>query len=167
VHAGSDFLLNLAMVLGALGYLVAGLLIGPHVPFPLVADQDIVHTLSETGVILLMFSIGLEFSLRKLGRVARTAGLVAGLQVTFMVWLGYVTARLFGWTAREAWFTGAILSISSTTIIAKAFEAERVSARLRELVFAVLIVEDLLAVLLLAGLSTVTKGEAVSSPACW
>jgi CPA2 family monovalent cation:H+ antiporter-2 len=142
-----------------LGYLLAGLVIGPHVTFQLVADQASVRTLAETGVILLMFSIGLEFRLGKLIRVARTAGVVAVLQVAFMLWLGYVTARLFGWKPLEAVFTGAVLSISSTTIIAKAFDAERVAPPLREWVFAILIVEDLLGISILATLTTITEGE--------
>src|SRR4051812_6141075 len=63
-----------------LGYLIAGLIIGPHLAIPLVADPAIVHTLSELGVILLMFSLGLEFSLRKLLKVGPTAGLTAVIQ---------------------------------------------------------------------------------------
>src|SRR5262245_39298575 len=99
-----------------LGYLLAGLLIGPHLPFPLVADRHMVHTLSETGVILLMFSIGLEFSFRKLFRVGKVAGIIALVQVAVMFSLGYGTARLLGWTTAEGIFTAALVSISSTTI---------------------------------------------------
>src|SRR5262249_24381266 len=106
-----DFLVALTIVLGVaalttvlcqrrrqpvvLGYIVAGLLIGPHVPFPLVADREIVETLSELGVILLMFSLGLEFSLGKLVKLGPTAGLTALLQSSLMIWLGFVTGRLF------------------------------------------------------------------------
>src|SRR5256885_9567641 len=63
-----------------LGYIIAGLIVGPHVPIPLVADSAVVRTLSELGVILLMFSLGLEFSIRKLAQVGPTAGLTAVLQ---------------------------------------------------------------------------------------
>src|SRR5919109_1933639 len=70
-----------------LGYLIAGLIVGPHVPIPLVADSEVVQTLSELGVILLMFSLGLEFSLRKLVQVGPTAGLTAVLQSSIMLWL--------------------------------------------------------------------------------
>src|SRR5262245_58095999 len=80
-----------------LGYLIAGLIIGPHVPIPLVADPHIVQTLSELGVILLMFSLGLEFSLRRLVQVGPTAGLTAIVQCSLMVWLGFLVGRLFGW----------------------------------------------------------------------
>ena len=70
-----------------LGYILAGLLIGPNFPFPLFADRQIVETLSELGVILLMFSLGLEFSLGKLFKLATTAGLTAVLQSSLMLWL--------------------------------------------------------------------------------
>jgi K+:H+ antiporter len=98
MHGAHDFLLALTVVLGVaavttvlfqrlrqpvvLGYILAGLIVGPHVPIPLVADREIVQTLSELGVILLMFALGLEFSLRKLVRVGPTAGVTAVVQST-------------------------------------------------------------------------------------
>jgi CPA2 family monovalent cation:H+ antiporter-2 len=145
-----------------LGYIVAGLLIGPHVPFPLVADREIIETLSELGVILLMFSLGLEFSLGKLVKLGPTAGLTALLQSSLMIWLGFVTGRLFGWTVLESLFAGAIIAISSTTIIAKAFDEQNVRGALRELVVGVLIVEDLIAILLMAALTAIASGAGLS-----
>jgi CPA2 family monovalent cation:H+ antiporter-2 len=70
------------------GYLVAGLMVGPHVPFPLVAGLDRINKLSELGVILLMFALGLEFSVRKLVRLAPTAGFITVVQVGLLIWLG-------------------------------------------------------------------------------
>ncbi|MDO9020353.1 MAG: cation:proton antiporter [Deltaproteobacteria bacterium] len=173
-----EFLKALALVLGVaaattvlfqrlrqpvvLGYVLAGVIVGPHVPIPLVADRAVVHTLSELGVILLMFSIGLEFSLRKLLRLGAVAGLTALVQCSIMVWLGYLVGRAFGWTPREALFTGAIIAISSTTIIAKAFDERRVTGRLRELVVGVLIVEDLIGIFLMAMLTAVSRGDGLS-----
>ncbi len=104
-----------------LGYIMAGLLVGPYLPLPFLADADIVHTLSELGVILLMFSLGLEFSVRKLFKVLPTVGLVTLIECTFMIWLGYTAGRAFGWTSIESVYAGAIIAISSTTIILKAF----------------------------------------------
>src|ERR1700755_2030414 len=75
-----------------LGYLLAGLIVGAHVAMPLVADRDIIQALSELGVILLMFSLGLEFSMRKLVEVAPTAGLTAIVQSSMLLYLGYLTA---------------------------------------------------------------------------
>src|SRR5512141_1937468 len=109
MHGAHHFLLALTIVLCVaavttvlfqrlkqplvLGYILAGLVVGPHVPVPLVADRDIVQTLSELGVILLMFALGLEFSLRKLVRVGPTAGVTAIVQSSIMVWLGFIAGR--------------------------------------------------------------------------
>lgn len=148
-----------------LGYLLAGLLIGPHVTFvPVVADNATTGTLAELGVILLLFAIGLEFSVRRLLRVGGQVAVTAVIDVSLMAWLGLVAARLMGFTPREALFTAAITAISSTTIIAKTFEDTKVGRRLRELVFGVLIVEDLFAVLFLAGLATLGPGGGEASP---
>ncbi len=146
-----------------LGYILAGLIVGPHVPIPLVADSDIVHTLSEIGVILVMFSLGLEFSFRKLGEVGPTAALTALVETSLMMWLGYNVAQLFGWTTLESLFTGAILAISSTTIVAKAFQEQKVTGKLRERVVGILIVEDLIAILLLATLTAVATGSGLAA----
>jgi CPA2 family monovalent cation:H+ antiporter-2 len=144
------------------GYLLAGVIIGPHVPFPLVADRAAVHTLSELGVILLMFGLGLEFSLRRLVRVGSTAGLVAVLQASIMVWLGFTIGRALGWTALEAVFAGAMVAMASTTVVARAFEELGVRGPLRDLVVGELLVEDLLAVVFLAVLTAVATGAGVS-----
>ncbi|WP_306601565.1 cation:proton antiporter [Geothrix sp. 21YS21S-2] len=141
-----------------LGYLIAGLIIGPHVPIPMVADPGNVHTLSELGVILLMFTLGLEFSLAKVARAGPAAALVAVTQAGFMIWMGYLAGRMVGFSAVESLFAGAALAISSTMIIARAFEELGIKGPLSELVISALIVEDLLAILLLALLGAVASG---------
>ncbi|MGE6758987.1 cation:proton antiporter [Corallococcus interemptor] len=146
-----------------LGYILAGFIIGPHVPIPLVADPGIVQTLSELGVILLMFSLGLEFSLRRLFQVGPTAGLTAVIQCSVMVWLGFVVGRAFGWTMLESLFTGACIAISSTTIIAKAFDEQNIRGALRSIVVGILIVEDLIGILLMAMLTAVSSGTGLSA----
>jgi CPA2 family monovalent cation:H+ antiporter-2 len=146
-----------------LGYLLAGLIVGPHLPIPLVANTEIVQALSELGVILLMFSLGLEFSMRKLIEVAPTAGLTAVVQSSVMLYLGYITAQAFGWTPLASVFAGAIVAISSTTIIAKAFDEQRIGGKLRELVVGVLIVEDLIAILLMTALTAATAGGGLTA----
>jgi len=104
-----------------LGYILAGVIIGPHTPpFPFIKNQETIQTLAELGVILLMFSLGLEFSLRKLKRIGSTAFLAAFLEILLMVWLGYEVGCLFRWSVMDSIFLGAMLSISSTTIIVKA-----------------------------------------------
>jgi CPA2 family monovalent cation:H+ antiporter-2 len=148
-----------------LGYMIAGLIVGPHVPLPLVADLGVVQALSELGVILLMFSLGLEFSLRRMIRVGPSAGVTAVVECSLMVSLGFLTGRLLGWTIEESVFAGALVSISSTTIIVKAFEEQRVGGRLREFVLGVLVVEDLIAIVLLAVLTAVSSAQGVSADA--
>jgi K+:H+ antiporter len=146
-----------------LGYLIAGLIVGPHLPIPLVADPDIVRTLSEFGVILLMFSIGLELSVRKLAAVGPTAGLTALLETSVMVWIGFTVGQLVGWTNLQSVFTGAIVAISSTTIIAKVFAEQGVTGKTRELVFGILVVEDLIAVLLMTILTALASGSGLAA----
>jgi CPA2 family monovalent cation:H+ antiporter-2 len=178
MHGAHDFLLALTTVLGVaavttvlfqrlrqpvvLGYILAGLVVGPHVPVPLVADREIVQTLSELGVVLLMFALGLEFSLRKLVAVGPKAGVTAVFQSSLMVWLGFLAGRAFGWTTLECVFAGAIVAMSSTTIIAKAFDDLGVKGGLRDLVVGVLLVEDLFAILFMAVLTAVATGAGVS-----
>jgi CPA2 family monovalent cation:H+ antiporter-2 len=110
-----------------------------------------------------MFGLGLEFSLAKLFRAAPTAGITAILQCSLMIWLGYLATRLLGWSSMESIYAGAAIAISSTTIIAKAFDEQGIKGSLREFVVAVLIVEDLVAVLLIAILTGVSAGAGVSA----
>jgi CPA2 family monovalent cation:H+ antiporter-2 len=144
------------------GYLLAGLIIGPHIPIPLVADLQTVRALSELGVILLMFSLGLEFSIRKLVQVSQQAGTVALLECSVMVSVGYLVGQVLGFTRMESIFTGAIVGISSTTIIVKAFQEQKVKGRVAELVFGILIVEDLIAIFLLTILTTIARSGAIT-----
>lgn len=146
-----------------LGYVLAGLIVGPYFPITLVPDRALVQTLSELGVILLMFSLGLEFSLRKLVKVGPTAGVTALIQSSIMVWLGFLVAQAFGWTMNESVFAGAIIAISSTTIIAKAFDEQGIKGKLRELVVGILIAEDLVAILLLAVLTALASTDGLSA----
>jgi CPA2 family monovalent cation:H+ antiporter-2 len=145
-----------------LGYVLAGLIVGPYVPVPFIANREIVSTLSELGVILLMFSLGLEFSLRKFLRVGLTAGITALIECSIQLWVGFMLGRALGWSVRESLFTGAIIAISSTTIIAKAFGEKGVSRNLRSLVVSVLIAEDLIAMLLMAGLTAMGTSDTLS-----
>jgi len=144
-----------------LGYVLAGLVVGPHVPVPLVADRGVVQTLSELGVILLMFSLGLELRFARLAKLAPTAGITALIECSAMFWLGGAVGEWLGWSARESLFAGALVAISSTTVIVKAFDELHVSPALRERVVSVLIVEDVIAILLLALLPAMAEGEAV------
>ena len=106
-----------------LGYILAGFIIGPHTPpYPLIKDEASIETLAQLGVVFLMFALGLDFNLRKLRKVGAAALIAATLEILVMVWIGYEVGRFFGWGQMDSLFLGAILSISSTTIILKALE---------------------------------------------
>jgi CPA2 family monovalent cation:H+ antiporter-2 len=138
----------------ALGYIVAGVIIGPHTPVIRVENEESIRELGNMGVVLLMFSLGLEFSLRKLTRVGMSALVAALLEITLMIWLGYEVGRAFGWNTMDSVFLGAILSISSTTIIVKALaELGKSREAFAEIIFGILVIEDILAIVLLALLS--------------
>ena len=140
-----------------LGYILAGVIIGPHTPpFPLIKDEHTIRTLSELGVIFLMFALGLEFSFRKLRRVGVTALIAAALEILLMLWVGYEIGVFFGWKTMDSIFLGGILAISSTTIIVKALEELGLTKeKFAELIFGVLIFEDILGILIIAVLSGV------------
>jgi monovalent cation:H+ antiporter-2, CPA2 family len=144
-----------------MGYLIAGIVVGPNTP-GIYANLDRVHLVSDLGVTVLVFSIGLDFKFRRLMRLAPTAGLVALIQIVAMVGLGYFAALLMGWTPWERLVTGAMVSISGVVIVAKAFEEVPVESRVRELVFGVVMCEDVIAILMLAVLITIANGGAVS-----
>jgi CPA2 family monovalent cation:H+ antiporter-2 len=146
-----------------LGYLLAGMVVGPYIPIPLQAEAHTVEMLAQLGVILLMFSLGLEFSLTKLLRIGTTAGFVAIVQCSLMLWLGYVIGQAFGWTQIKSFFAGAVISISSTTIIVKAFQEQGIKEPFTQVVFGILIVEDLIAILLLTILTALSSGEELSA----
>lgn len=139
-----------------LGYILAGLLVGPHVKFiPTVTDNESIHIWAEIGVIFLLFSLGLEFSFKKLVKVGGSAGITAIVEVVCMLLIGFVAGKVMGWGNMDSIFLGGILSVSSTTIIIRAFEELGVKhKKFAGLVFGVLIVEDLVAILLLVLLST-------------
>lgn len=139
-----------------LGYIIAGFLVGPHSSLlPTVADEDGVKTWSEIGVIFLLFTLGLEFSFKKLVKVGGSASVTALVEIVLMIGIGYLTGNLMGWSMMDSVFLGAILAMSSTTIIIRAFDEAGVRAKkFATLVFGILIVEDLVAILLLVLLST-------------
>jgi monovalent cation:H+ antiporter-2, CPA2 family len=148
-----------------LGYIVAGAIIGPHTPpFSMIVDEQTVHILSELGVIFLLFSLGLEFSLKKLAKVGTTAVVVAIVEIALMLWAGYQLGLYFGWKTMDAVFLGAMLAVSSTTIIVKALnELGMKHETFAQIIFGILIVEDILAIGMIALLSGIATSGAVDS----
>jgi CPA2 family monovalent cation:H+ antiporter-2 len=140
-----------------LGYLVAGMIVGPYTPpHGFITDITSIKTLSELGVIFLMFSLGLEFSFEKLMKVGLPAMIIGVIEVAAMVIVGFLLGHALGWPRDDSLFLGAALSISSTTIIVKAIQDLNLKTKhFAHLAVGILIVEDLIAVLLLVALSTV------------
>ena len=139
-----------------LGYIIAGLLIGPYFPwFPVINDHESVEVWSEIGMVFLLFAIGLEFSFKKLKKQAGTVGITALTELVSMCVIGFALGKLLGWSQMESIFLGAMLSMSSTTIIAKAFEDLKLKGeKFTGSVIGVLVVEDLAAILMMVVLST-------------
>jgi len=148
-----------------LGYIVAGVLIGPHTPpYTFVTNEETIRTLAELGVVFLLFSLGLEFSLRHLRQVGATALVSAIAGIVTMLSLGYAVGRAFDWSVMDALFLGAMLSISSTTITIKALEDLKLKKQhFAQVVFAILIVEDVLAIAMIALLASAAKTGAIDS----
>lgn len=150
-----------------LGYLIAGFILGPYFPFFItVKDTHSIHIWAEMGVIFLLFGLGLEFSFKKLSRVGKSAGVTALIEAAFMVGIGFSTGKLIGWNNIDSLYLGGILSISSTTIIVRAFDELGMKGRkFVNFVFGILIVEDLIAILLLVLLTTVAVTNTLSGEA--
>ena len=144
-----------------LGYIVAGFLAGPYVDiFPTVVDTNSISTWAEIGVIFLLFALGLEFSFKKLMNVGGTAVIAATTEVITMLVIGYVVGILLGWNPMNSIFLGGMLSMSSTTIIIKAFDDLGLrNQKFTRIVFGTLVVEDLVAILMMVLLSTMAVSQ--------
>jgi CPA2 family monovalent cation:H+ antiporter-2 len=179
MQAAPDTLLDLAIVLCTaavttivfqrlrqpvvLGYVLAGFLIGPYSSFPLYADRATVQTLADIGVVVLLFSIGLEFSVRKLLRMGARSGMVTALACGVTLWLGFSVARLMGWSPAASAFAAGMISVSSTMFVAASLAERNVERDERDLIFGVTVFEDMVGILLIAALSTLAGGLAVDS----
>ncbi len=144
-----------------LGYIIAGFLIGPNFEwFPVISDHTSVETWSEIGMVFMLFGIGLEFSFKKLKKVGGTVGVTALTELVTMCVVGFLLGKALGWSQMDSIFLGAMLSISSTTIIAKAFDDMKLHReKFSGNVIGELVVEDLEAVLLMVILSTLAVSQ--------
>ena len=144
-----------------LGYIIAGFLIGPNFEwFPVIEDETSVETWSEIGMVFMLFGIGLEFSFKKLKKVGGTVGITALTELVTMCLVGFLLGKLLGWSQMDCIYLGAMLSISSTTIIAKAFDDMKLHReKFSGNVIGELVVEDLEAVLLMVILSTLAVSK--------
>ena len=153
-----------------LGYLLAGMIIGPYTPpFSLITRAEFLGVAAELGVILLLFGVGLEFPVAKLRRVGRVSIGVAAIEIVFMLLIAYGVGLALGWPVIDALFLGAALASSSTTIIAKVLSD---MGKLREtpalIMLGILVIEDLFVVLMLTALeSFVTMGSVTLETVGW
>ncbi len=140
-----------------LGYIIAGFLVSPNLNiFPSVVDSANIKTLAEIGVIFLLFSLGLEFSFKKLMNVGGSASVTAFTEIIFITVAGYFTGKMLGWSTMDSMFLGGMLASSSTTIIIRAFDELGVKTKnFAKTVFGVLVVEDIVVILLMVLLSTI------------
>jgi CPA2 family monovalent cation:H+ antiporter-2 len=172
-------IIDLALILGAagittllfkrlkqpvvLGYILSGLLVGPNFTlFPTVTDAEGIRTWADIGVIFLLFALGLEFSFKKLSKVGASAGITGTIEISAMLFIGFSAGRWLQWPLIDSLFLGGILAISSTTIIFRAFD--ELGLRTRQstnLVLGVLIIEDLIAIVLMVLLSSLSVSRQV------
>jgi CPA2 family monovalent cation:H+ antiporter-2 len=179
MQSDANFLSDFAMVTGVaaltsmiaralgqptiLGYLVAGLIVGPSIPFPLFADLHRIEALAEFGVVLVMFSVGLEFRVARLLRVLPLSGFTALVQVAALGWAGFTLGVLLGWDTVGAAFLGSALAISSTMVVTSLFGQQQVDEDVREHVLGVLVVQDLVAIVLIAMMTAVGAGQELAA----
>lgn len=148
-----------------LGYLLAGIIVGPYTPpFSFIDDEADIRVLAELGVIFLLFTLGLEFSFRKLAKVGFSAIVIGFFEVLSMIIVGYMAGMYLDWNTFESLLLGSALAISSTTIIIKALEEQKLKKLFfAELMVGVLLIEDMLAILLMVFISTSGYGGNVLS----
>ena len=143
-----------------LGYVVAGFLVSPHMPYTMsVVDKADISTWGDIGVMFLLFSLGLDFSFKKILKMGMSPVIATCSVVFCMMMLGIVAGHAFGWSRMDCIFLGGMLAMSSTTIIYKAFDDLGLrQQRFAGLVMSVLILEDILAIVLMVMLSALAIG---------
>ncbi len=144
-----------------LGYIVAGFLVSPHMPYTAsVVDMESVHLWADIGVMFLLFSLGLDFSFKKILKMGASP-IISTITIIFcMSMLGVLVGQLFGWSKMDCIFLGGMLAMSSTTIIYKAFDDLGLrQQQFAGLVMSVLILEDILAIVMMVMLSAIAGGN--------
>ena len=177
MHQLPKLIIDLALILGVaafmtllfkwlrqplvLGYIIAGVIISSNFTwFPNITEEKNVEVLAEIGVIFLLFSLGLEFSFRKLAQVGGSSSVSAFVEAIGMSALGYGLGKLLGWNTMDSIYLGAALAVSSTTIIIKAVEELGLKKKkFATLVFGILIVEDLITIAILVLLTTLSVSQ--------
>ncbi|NIG57459.1 cation:proton antiporter [Chitinophaga sp. Cy-1792] len=172
-----QLIIDLALILGAagiitllfrrlkqpmvLGYIIAGFIVSPNFKlFPSIGDATGIKVWSEIGVIFLLFSLGLEFSFKKLMRVGGTAAITAFTEIACITVAGFFVGQWMGWSFMDSIFLGGLLASSSTTIIIRAFEELGIKKKpFTKIVFGVLVIEDIVVILMMVLLSTMAVSK--------
>ncbi len=150
------------------GYILAGIIVGPHMGPALISSEGNIKMLSDLGVMFLMFSIGLGFSFRRVRQMGGTVVFPAIWDVCFMVLGGFLLGKALGWGNLEGFLLGMILCDSSTSIAAKTLEELGwLGKRFADNTFAIALIEDVLAILLIAVLNGVAGGSAGEGADFW
>ncbi|MGK0360452.1 MAG: CPA2 family monovalent cation:H+ antiporter-2, partial [Bradymonadia bacterium] len=144
-----------------LGYLFAGLIVGPYIPIPLFADPARMNELAEVGVVLVMFAVGLEFRVKRLLEILPVSGLTAAAQIGALAWAGYTVGSVMGWSTTASICLGAMVSISSTMVVSSVLRVKPVDEDVRGHVFGILVVQDVAAIVLMAVVTAIAQGESV------
>ena len=144
-----------------LGYIVAGFLVSPHMPYLMsVVDKSDIQTWADIGVIFLLFSLGLDFSIKKILKMGASPIIAACTIIFCMMTLGVIVGHSFGWKEMDCIFLGGMVAMSSTTIIYKAFSDMGLTQQgFASTVMSVLILEDILAIVMMVMLSTIANGN--------
>ena len=144
-----------------LGYIVAGFIVSPHMPLTMsVLDKETIHTWADIGVMFLLFSLGLDFSIKKILKMGISPFISAIIIVFSMMMLGMGVGNAFSWSKMDCIFLGGMMAMSSTTIIYKAFDDMGLrQQRFAGLVMSVLILEDILAIVMMVMLSAIASGN--------
>jgi len=148
-----------------IGYLTAGIILGPYTPpFSLVKNVDSINIMASLGIVLLMFSIGLDFNLKRLRKIGMFAIIAGTVEIALMATIGYTLGNWFGWNSLEALFLGAVMSFSSTAVVIKVLtDAGSLEKEHAEAIIGILIIEDFAAVIVLTLAAPLTSGVVIEA----
>ncbi len=144
-----------------LGYLFAGLIVGPYLPVPLFADPHRMEELAEVGVVLVLFAVGLEFRIRRLLDILPISGITAAVQILALSISGFLVGSALGWSAVASVCLGASISISSTMVVSAVLRTHPVERDVRSHVLGILVVQDVVAIVLMAIVTALAAGESL------
>jgi CPA2 family monovalent cation:H+ antiporter-2 len=141
-----------------LGYILAGIIIGPHFPyFSTVSNIQVIEGLAELGIVILLFALGLTFSFSKLRDVGWIASISGSMVIIIMISIGYIIGLSFGWSEIDSFFLGSMIAISSTAVITKdILDKNLTNKKSSQIIFGILIIEDIVAVIILTVISGIS-----------